>query len=206
MDRFSLFSTPVLVFAVDDVEELDAELCARLVAEARSSPGVERSNAGGWHSVPDLSLRQDACYRRLMQIVVERVRAALVDIAAARGLTVDHRYRFGVQGWAMVMEDGDYAVVHDHAEAHFSVVHYADAGDVDLDAHPSSGALTFVGPRAGGAAVPGLDLFPGHFSIEPRTGLMVVFPGWLPHFVHPYRGTRPRVSISCNVRLEPEVR
>jgi hypothetical protein len=28
---------------------------------------------------------------------------------------------------------------------------------------------------------------------------MVVFPGWLQHFVEPYRGTKPRVSISCNV-------
>jgi hypothetical protein len=32
----------------------------------------------------------------------------------------------------------------------------------------------------------------------------VVFPGWLQHFVQPYRGGRPRVSISCNVRLELE--
>jgi uncharacterized protein (TIGR02466 family) len=206
VDRFALFSTPVLVFAPSEVEELDAELTARLVAEATSSPGLARSNAGGWHSVPDLSLRRDACYQRLMHLVVEQVKAALVEIAGARGLAVDLRYRFGVQGWAMVMEDGDYAVLHDHAEAHFSVVHYADAGDADLDAHPESGKLTFVGPRAGGAAVPGLDLFPGHFSIQPRAGALVVFPGWLQHFVHPYRGRRPRVSISCNVRLEPEVR
>ena len=169
MDRFSLFSTPVLVFAPGDVEELDAELSARLVAEARSSPGLERSNAGGWHSVPDLSLRPDPCYRRLMQLVVERVRTALVDIAGARGLTVDERHRFGVQGWAMVMEDGDYSVLHDHAEAHFSVVHYADAGDADPGAHPESGKLTFVGPRAGGAAVPEI----GRASCRERVYVLV---------------------------------
>jgi uncharacterized protein (TIGR02466 family) len=203
VDRFSLFSTPVAVFAIDQSAELDRELTGRLVAEAESSPGVARSNTGGWHSVPDLSLRRDDCYQRLMHLVVDRVKAALVEIATARGVAVERPYRFGAQAWAMVMKDGDYAVLHDHAEAHFSVVYYPDPGDADLTAHPESGKLTFVSPQAGGSAIPGLDLFPTHFSIEPRAGLLVVFPGWLQHFVHPYRGTRPRVSISCNVRLDP---
>ena len=34
--------------------------------------------------------------------------------------------------------------------------------------------------------------------------LFLVFPGWLKHFVHPYRGSRPRVSIAFNVKIEPK--
>jgi hypothetical protein len=33
--------------------------------------------------------------------------------------------------------------------------------------------------------------------------MLVVFPGWLQHYVHPYRGTRPRVAIACNLTMSP---
>jgi hypothetical protein len=33
-------------------------------------------------------------------------------------------------------------------------------------------------------------------------GLMLVFPGWLVHAVNPYRGTRPGITMTWNVRLE----
>ena len=36
-----------------------------------------------------------------------------------------------------------------------------------------------------------------------RTDMLVVFPGWLQHYVHPYRGTRPRIAIACNVTMSP---
>lgn len=201
MDRFTPFDTHLLAFMFD-ASELDRELAARLVEEAAGAPGLARSNVGGWHSVPDLSQRPDPCYRDLMQRVIERVEISLSEIARARGVTVELPYRFGIQAWGMVMREGDYVVLHDHAQAHFSVVYYPDAGDADLAAHRDSGKLTFVDPRRGGTSIPGLDLFPTQFSIAPQTGMLVVFPGWLQHFVHAYRGERPRVSISCNIRLE----
>jgi len=45
--------------------------------------------------------------------------------------------------------------------------------------------------------------------IDPVPGLMVFFPSWLKHIVHPYRGTGERISISYNVTIrekkpEPE--
>ena len=102
----------------------------------------------------------------------------------------------------MVMRHGDHALVHDHVEAHFAVVYYPDPGDADLEMFPDSGKLCFVDPRRGGTVIPGVELFPSQFAIDPRPGLLVVFPGWLQHYVQPYRGGRPRVSLSCNVRLE----
>lgn len=206
MARFALFETPIATFPDAGDAEHDGELARRLVEEAASSPGLERSNTGGWHSTPDLSMRPEPCYQHVMQRVVGGVQTLLGELAAARDQPVANlRLRFAVQGWAMVMRTGDYAVIHDHAHAHFSTVYYPDAGDADLAAQPHSGLLTFVDPRRTGAALPGIDLYPAQFSIPPKTGMLVVFPGWLQHFVHPYRGTRPRVSISCNVRVEADV-
>ena len=57
-------------------------------------------------------------------------------------------------------------------------------------------------PRRGGRPIPGLESG-ATFTIRPRTGMLVVFPGWLQHYVHPYRGTRPRIAIACNVTMSP---
>ena len=202
MDSMALFATPIFTFDDAGNPELDAELTGRLVRESESSPGIARSNSGGWHSVPDLSRRPEPCYQDLMHRVVARVQTAFLELVRAQDATMDLRYRYGVQAWAMVMRHGDHALIHDHAEAHFSIVYYPDAGDADLDLYPDSGKLSFVDPRRGGTVIPGIELFPSQFAIRPQPGRLVVFPGWLQHFVQPYRGGRARVSISCNVRLE----
>jgi uncharacterized protein (TIGR02466 family) len=202
VEPVALFETPIISFPDAGNAELDAELAQRMIAESERSPGITRSNSGGWHSVPDLSRRSEACYQDLMRRIVARVEAAFHELARFRGVPVEQRYRYGVQAWAMVMRHGDHTVVHDHAEAHFSVAYYADAGDADPALHPDSGKLCFVDPRRGGIAIPGIELSPSQFDITARTGLLVVFPGWLQHFVQPYRGGRPRVSISANIRFE----
>ena len=202
MERFDLFATPVFAFRPNDVADLNRELSKLLIAEFESSSGVRRSNIAGWHSTPDLSLREEPCYQRLMRIVVDHVHEAIGQTARARGVALERGLRFAVHAWAMVMRDGDYTVIHDHAQAHWSVVYYVDRGDPAPSARPDSGRLTLQDPRGALSNVPGLDLFPSQFSINPSDGLLVVFPGWLQHFVHPYRGTRPRISVSCNVRVE----
>lgn len=203
---FSLFATPVFVFPPEDDAALRAELRERLLAEREASPGVLVSNRGGWHSRPDLAQRSEPCYQRLIALVLERVRAAFAEAARAAGAGADRRFRYAVHGWAMILCDGGYVVAHDHADAHWSIAYYVDAGDADLEADPDSGALAFLSPVGGAASVGGVSLYPSTFTVRPRDGVLVVFPGWLQHYVHPYRGTRPRICVSCNVRMELALR
>jgi hypothetical protein len=44
---------------------------------------------------------------------------------------------------------------------------------------------------------------PVHKEIYPVPGLMVVFPSYLPHAVHPHQGSRSRISIAFNFRNAP---
>lgn len=201
MEHLALFDTPVFAVEVSGCQDLHATLAAELVAEAAADPGLVVSNRGGWHSVPDLALRPDPAWRALSQIVVTHVRAATENLAHARGLEVVPPFGLSLTAWAMVMRDGDYTIVHDHPEATWSSAYYLDAGDADPEAHPESGVLSFVDPRRGASPVVGLDLFPTSFSIRPRTGLLVIFPGYLQHFVHSYRGQRPRVVVAANATL-----
>jgi hypothetical protein len=132
---------------------------------------------------------------------VARVRETVQGLAQERGQALP-AMRTGVHAWAMVMRNGDYTIPHDHSEVHWATVYYVDAGDADEGAHSASGLLALVDPRHGGRPMPGLDLGTT-FTLLPRTGRLAVFPGWLLHYVHTYRGQRPRVSISCNIIFEP---
>jgi hypothetical protein len=35
--------------------------------------------------------------------------------------------------------------------------------------------------------------------VRPQAGLIVIFPSWLYHWVHPYAGHTPRIAVSFNV-------
>jgi uncharacterized protein (TIGR02466 family) len=201
MPHVPLFSTPVSMYDVPGMDEVNREITALLVAESVSVPSVHRSNVGGWHS-PNLAGRPEACFRTLLQGILARVRETVEAIAQERGQALGPM-RVGLHAWAMVMRDGDYTITHDHADAHWATVYYPDAGDADEGAHPDSGLLVFIDPRHGARPMPGLDLVGGNFTVSPRTGRLVVFPAWLLHYVHAYRGQRPRVAISCNVVFEP---
>lgn len=203
MDYLSLFSTPILVLRVDDTEELNSTLANQLVLESREQLGIERSNVGGWHSLPDLSTRDDVNFQELMEMLVDGIQVGLGEFARRTGAHTWPEYHLGLQAWAMVMNKGDYTIPHDHAESHISGVYYLDAGNVDQDVQFNSGLLAFQDPRGGLSHIPGIELYPSTFTVQPQTGVLVLFPGFLTHYVHPYQGTQPRVSISFNVRLEP---
>lgn len=206
MDHFDLFGSPVRVSRLDGMDGINAEATARLVEEARRTPGIVRSNAGGWHSVPDLTLRREAPWPMVMRRLADEVDAAVKWFAGARGVAEQFDHGYGIQAWAMVLDDGGWVTPHDHAEAHFSGAYYLDAGETPADPEAQSGRITFMRPHGGGAMIPGLDLFPSTFSVRPATGMLVLFPGYLPHYVCPYRGARPRVCLSFNVRVQPRPR
>lgn len=195
----SLFATPIVVVDVPDMAEVNAALAAQLLAESQAVPSWRRANVGGWHSVPDLSGRPDPACRTLMRAIVDAVGTTVGALADNMGIPALPSYRYAVTAWGMILNHGDYVTIHDHGDVHWSIAYYVDAGD---DAPAPSGRLVFVDPRRSGRTIPGPALFPSAFDIAPRTGALVIFPGWLQHHVHPYRGQRPRICISANLTME----
>jgi uncharacterized protein (TIGR02466 family) len=201
MQLASLFATPISMFENTDIALLGQEIAAILVAESLSTPTLSKSNVGGWHSKYELQTRPEACFQKLSEHIVNCARQTTEKIAKDTGRHVPP-FTAKAEMWAMVMRDGDYTVPHTHADAQWASVFYADAGDSDAKAHPDSGNITFLDPRAGYMPITGLDIAAGEFVVKAKTGQLLIFPGWLMHYVHVYRGKRPRVSISCNVRFQ----
>jgi uncharacterized protein (TIGR02466 family) len=194
-----LFSTPIVVLDLPAMDAVNAELSAQLLAEEQTVPSWHRANVGGWHSVPDLSRRPQPCFPTLLRAVVDQVTNVVRALAADMGIAQVPAYRYAVTAWGMILRDGHYVTIHDHGDVHWSVAYYVDAGD---EAPEPSGQLSFVDPRRSGRTIPELTLFPTSFDLKPRTGALVIFPGWLQHHVHPYRGKRPRICISANLTMD----
>lgn len=202
MELLAVFETPILVFQPPGTDELNAALAAKLLEERARDPGLRVSNRGSWHSVPDLARRPDPVYRELCDMLGRHFLQATRELAQARGHTQVPPLGLGLTAWAMVMDDGHYTLLHDHATATWSSAYYVDAGDPPPPDLPDAGRLAFVDPRRAAATVPGLDLFPSSLDIPARTGQLVIFPGYLQHFVHPYRGARPRISVAANAMIK----
>jgi len=194
-DSLNLFATPIQFVDLPGID--NAGLAALLVDEEARVPSWKRANVGGWHSAPDLGGRP--AFVPLIRAIVDSVGKLVARLAAEERIAMPS-FRYGVTAWAMVLRDGHYVSTHDHGDAHWSVAYYVDAGD---DAPAPSGRLAMLDPRRGGRGLAELPLFPSTFELTPRTGMLVMFPGWVQHFVHAYRGTRPRICVSCNLVLAP---
>lgn len=195
-DRIRAFSTDILVVQMTTAEAL-VPLKQAILAERARHPGVSASQVGGWHSVPDLAQRPGDPYQPLISAIVQAVGSEFERLVTERGLTPP-RYGWRVQAWSAVLDPGGYSRVHDHTRSNWSVAFYVDAGD---PGSPLGGALSFVDPRRSAITIPGLDLDPVILDIRPRTGMLVIFPGYLQHTVHPYDGTRPRIVVSANLSV-----
>jgi len=190
----SAFPTLIGRFRVPDAESMNRDLQALILAEEASYESLGRSNIGGWHSKTDFLTRPEPAVEALATWVDWAV-GQMVDATAGPGALSGS---MSVSAWATICRAGAYHAPHSHSDSAWSGVYYVDAGTNNPE-HPLSGVLEFLDPRAGVEAVtaPG-DPYGEPFRVRPEAGLLVVFPSWLFHWVHPYAGKTPRIAVSFN--------
>ena len=193
-----LFATPLWTFSYSRAEIVNPVLRAVILQTARTYPSMGKSNVGGWRSRNDLFHWPVPEVKELGAWLMDCVRRIHRSECPAR------RYRgtLSAVGWAVSVGRA-FNAAH-HPESAWSGVYYVDAGDPDTTV-PSSGCLELLDPRpaAGGANTPG-DPFGHPVQIAPQAGMLVLFPSWVTHWVHPHSGSRERIAISFNVSATPE--
>lgn len=201
VDMLDIFSTRVQQtdFPFDS---FNSTLRSEILGMRDSDPdGIYRSNqAGTWHSKDDL-LQTLPSGQELSAMFFDCFRQYASTFANQPG-----QLKMKLSAWAMVYSNGGYATVHTHPNCHFSAVYYVDSGPQPEEvtatgAAIQAGDIEFVDLRNAGAfKVPGLNLQPAA-RISPKSGRLIVFPSWLPHFVHPVRGDSLRIAVACNARI-----
>lgn len=106
-----------------------------------------------------------------------------------------------LSAWANVAWPGNSNTMHTYPGATWSGVYYVDHGDSNADAEETS--IHLSDPNAARTNVFFPELSCQNVLFKPQPGLMILFPSYVPHFVPPHRGDRPRISIVFNVRKDP---
>jgi uncharacterized protein (TIGR02466 family) len=191
---------PTVLYQADmpDPAPVNRRLRALIVDAARTDTSASLAVIAARKSSPDLLQWDDPAVTALRTWILAAVtaltRSVLGDLAGQAPDVV-------AEAWAVVYQDGGSHRVHTHHDACWSGVYYVDTAGLA----PGTGQIQFVDPRPA-AIARHASTAPVH-SIQPRPGLLVAFPSWLPHLVQATRSTRPRICIAFNAAYqEPEPR
>jgi len=191
------FPTLIGRLRIPDADAMNRDLQELIVAEEAEYSSLGRSNIGGWHSRPDFLSRRDSAVSALTAWLTWALRR-MIDATAGSSA---FKGTLSASAWATICRAGAYHAPHSHPDSAWSGVYYVDPG-TDSPDHPLSGVLEFLDPRAGVEAVtPPGDPYGEPLRVRPEAGLLVVFPSWLYHWVHPYAGQTPRVAVSFNATM-----
>ena len=174
----------------------NAGLEKAVLARAAATAGITVSNTGGWQSQPDLFDWPEPEVGKL---------AAELDSAIQQlvsfGQAAPVRLKIRRAGWANVNRAGDYNALHNHPQQHLAAVYYVKAPPPGSPGTPD-GVLELRDPRPaagmGGHAIL-FSSYPMRFAPEP--GMLVMFPAFLDHMVHPHHGPDDRISLAINIQF-----
>jgi uncharacterized protein (TIGR02466 family) len=163
------------------------------------------------HEHPDLTTdyrgrdflsRGDAAVQWLTQCINVSVR----DYFAHLGM--DYDIRWSVHAWPNVNRFGDYHDAHNHPRSYLSGTYYVQVPQLvepqrgRSDLRP--GCISLYDPRSmvNMTAIKGDPYVNPEYTVSPSAGMILMWPAFLNHFVHPNLCTQPRVSVSFNVMLQ----
>jgi len=203
VNHFALFPTRLLTIQFPDTQSLNEDLCELLQRDIRFGDSFNMH--------PDalnlLSLVEtEPAIARLRDMFLEGLNQWLTAAEMARPAAVD------LVMFSNYARQGEYTVIHNHnadivgiyyartTGYDHPVIEFPSANDDYFD--PGDGVLVLHDPRFNAnLAAAGDD---DHVRVFPRSGLMLLFPGYLWHSVSPHLGNFHRLSFSMNITLRQQ--
>ena len=197
----SVFATPVLIRKVAALQAINSRLQEIVLAHETVRPRNVGSNIGGWQSDHDLMEWPE----EEMQIFKQHLAQAFQELTSEMVDGFPPDMEIIVTGWANIARNGSYTRAHSHDGSLWSAIYYIAVPPPPAE-RPLSGALSFVDPRSGMRTAPNMQPpFGYQMDIQPEDGMLIVFPGYLLHEVHPFAGGGVRISLSANALLMPDM-
>lgn len=195
------FATPIAVLELDKAPAINESLKSIIYKKEKAEQSVQASNLGGWQSSWDLeSWGGDAAKAVLNQ--GRRLATQLTSDREGKSVKVEWK----TNAWANVNRTGAANELHTHPGSYWSGTYYVDDGGISENPD-LGGEFQMQDPRGIAPAmlapllalkVPGGQSVGACELIKPKSGLMVLFPSWLPHAVRPYHGKKARISVAFN--------
>jgi uncharacterized protein (TIGR02466 family) len=182
-----LFPTRIWQARLDHLAAHFEKWVAVVLAMRAASPRpAGRTNRQGWNS-EDMSVLEQPTFAPLR----EAVRGAC---AAALGEMGQGDRAFYLQSWVNLHDRGGFNFLHLHESSLLS-------GSFYLQVPPGAGEFVFRDPRPGvihGYVKGGVPNGHADVHLTPSTGLLILFPCWMEHYVEPHASDAPRITIAFN--------
>ena len=195
------FFVPILQHLWEGSGDLNRELASTILAQEARSKGAVLSNVGGWQSTHDFMAWTGEAGRVVGRRILEAASHATTLLLSHHGTTAKFSWKVAI--WANIIRRGHWHKMHYHPGATWSGAYYVDPGEAAPPETPGAGKIAFMDPVLAGQMTFLSGLVPQYLEVEPKAGLMILFPAYLPHLVNPYLGERPRIGIAFNVHKEP---
>ncbi len=151
---------------------------------------------------PDLFNKDDPAVNWLRAQVNQTV------IGYLRQIGIDYDVNWTVQGWPNINRLGDDHDAHNQPRAYLSGTYYVKIPKSREklknrnDLRP--GCITLYDPRPGVNmnAIKGDPYVDPEYTVLPEPGMLLMWPSFINHFVHPNLSKETRVSVSFNIVLK----
>lgn len=182
------------IFDLPDLDQSLIALAEQIMADARS--------AGSFF----FSRRKTNCFRDyrskalrdLGHLVFDAVDAYLAALYQEK-----EEAKLAIAGWPMIQPYGHGVPSHHHIGNHLTAIYYCAVPPLRADAPISnSGHLILHDPRPTNRdwePVGELAREFKYFELAVKTGMLVIFPGYVTHSVQPWFGDAPRVCFAMNL-------
>ena len=196
------FPTPLMTRHYESTTQLNYQLTRLVMKLEKESPNWKSrtSNIGGFHSGNQFLSRKEDAIVILRDMMKEAVSDFLQSFIESNCYKPPEIVNSKLWGWGIIMRAGDSNVQHVHPDAKVSGVYYAKVPEMEKESADDDpqGAILFSDPRPR-AHMNRISNQISEFTIDPKPGMMVVFPSYFEHAVLPFRAEGERICIAFNV-------
>jgi len=178
MKKHNFFATPLWHENILD-KEYNNTLKNFILDLSKKENSVSKTNYGGWQSQNNLQKLE--IFKELFNIIEKKFKKSELNIKKLNVL----------QAWANVNYKDNYNIIHNHGESSFAMVYYVDVPE-------GSGFLTIRDPRPGAIALSARGVDRAILDLNTKAGDLIIFPGYLDHFVKPSNSKIARISVAAD--------
>ena len=189
-----LFSTPVWTYLIPNHVEINTSMHKYIKSLQKKNPdGKHKSNIKGWHS-ENFDLNDDKI-QYFIKSISNNINSTLNDMAWDL-----NKNKIKISSmWSIINYKDSSNSRHIHSNNFISAAYY-------VKAPKDCGKIIFYDPRSAATIrTPVIssnnELNSSIFSVEPKEGLLVLFPSYLHHSVERNNSDSERIVISFNINL-----
>ncbi len=188
------FAVPVFKTKLDDFPSHQEGLRSMLLEHQQKSPGLKKSNLNGWHSENNLHLQSHPDIQWLNQSIGQFAGECIAPFHPGQ---LEQTNVLLTSCWGNISGGNAWNAPHNHLPCQWSGVFYVDVEKSLEKNQPKErqGLIEFMNPLPLGRHYHR----PSVVTYHPEDGMILLFPGYLMHLVHPNLSPVQRISIAFNL-------